>query len=120
MIQKYRFGTPINTDAVVQDIPSAPMDKKDSEENQSILSLAEINAADHFTLTIKMQAQDAVYGLGEANRGINKRGYRYARGFRAEYAFTEPQSTISRSRSEHGFFFAKSPLAAYNYGHGAF
>lgn len=77
MIQKYRFGTPINTDAVVQDIPSAPMDKKDSEENQSILSLAEINAADHFTLTIKMQAQDAVYGLGEANRGINKRGYRY-------------------------------------------
>ena len=67
MIQKYTYGAPLRTDAVVHEIPA---------ENGSP-AYGTVNTQDSFTFTYRMSADDIVYGLGEANRGINKRGYCY-------------------------------------------
>ena len=67
MIQKYTYGAPLRTDAVVHEIPA---------ENGSP-AYGTVNTQNSFTFTYRMSADDIVYGLGEANRGINKRGYCY-------------------------------------------
>lgn len=68
MIQKYTFGTPFNTEAVVKEFPAA----KNTPAYGAISSSEE-----GFRFTYTMASQDIVYGLGEANRGINKRGFQY-------------------------------------------
>ena len=67
MIQKYIYGTPLQTDAVTSGIPAAG----------GIPSYGTISIQEGFTFTYTMADDDIVYGLGEANRGINKRGYCY-------------------------------------------
>lgn len=66
MVRKIRFGNPVHTGAVVNEI--AVM------ENEGNLKFFE-KTEQGFCYT--MGEKDAVYGLGEANRGINKRGYKY-------------------------------------------
>ncbi len=68
MITKYRFGNPIETDAVVESFSIA-----EGMPSQGKLTLTE----DKFSFSLTMKPKDVIYGLGEANRGINKRGYRY-------------------------------------------
>ena len=69
MIKKYIYGQPIETNAVVMDIEA---------EKDSIQALNEIQTDDgKLFFTYFMENDDIVYGLGEANRGINKRGYIY-------------------------------------------
>lgn len=67
MITKYCFGTPFETEATVRDL--------------SITSAApaygSISAENGFSFTYHLEPADQVFGLGEANRGINKRGYQY-------------------------------------------
>lgn len=67
MIQKYKFGKPFETEAVVRDIPCA----------EGMPKYGNINLEKGFRFTYEMQEKDMVYGLGEANRGINKRGFVY-------------------------------------------
>lgn len=67
MIKKYTFGNPFETEAVIEKFPA----EKGAPE------VGEISAENGFSYSYKMQESDIVYGLGEANRGINKRGYRY-------------------------------------------
>ncbi|MCI8940462.1 MAG: alpha-glucosidase [Dorea sp.] len=67
MIQKYVFGQPVNTDAVVLDIP----------ESQEEFSVMELTESDGIRLCCRMEEEDVVYGLGEQVRGINKRGFSY-------------------------------------------
>ncbi len=69
LIKKYIYGQPIETNAVVADIEA---------EKDSIQALNEIQTDDgKLFFTYFMENDDIVYGLGEANRGINKRGYIY-------------------------------------------
>ncbi len=69
MIKKYIYGNPIETDAVIDHI---------SVCEEPLEELNEITSADGSMLfTYLMEKDDIVYGLGEANRGINKRGYIY-------------------------------------------
>lgn len=65
MVKKYRFGTPIQTEAVVKDIPL--------QEDRQGLCLTQAEGG----LEYKMPKDMAVYGLGEHTRGINKRGWMY-------------------------------------------
>ena len=65
MVQKYIFGNPFQTNAVVNDIPAS--DGK--------LPLFESDGKGLFTL--ELAENDIVYGLGEQVRGINKRGWQY-------------------------------------------
>lgn len=67
MIQKYVFGSPFETDAVTATIPSV----------SGLPSWGSIDVSEGFCFTYLMNEDDIVYGLGEANRGINKRGYVY-------------------------------------------
>lgn len=67
MIQKYRFGTPFATEAVVEEI----------QVSQGKPAYGTVSLEEGFLFSYSMQEEDIVYGLGEANRGINKRGYCY-------------------------------------------
>ena len=67
MIQKYVYGSPFETGAVTEALEPA----SGSPKHGSI----SLNNGFHFTC--EMEEEDIVYGLGEANRGINKRGFLY-------------------------------------------
>lgn len=68
MISKFSYGTPVETFAVVQDIPVS-----DHEQLQHFSRKK--GPVQSFTCPLK--EEDIVYGLGETMRGINKRGGRY-------------------------------------------
>lgn len=86
MIKKYIFGEPFETEAVVEKIPRA----------KGVPSYGEISLERGFTFTCHMEENDIVYGLGEANRGINKRGYCYV-----SYCTDDPYHTEDK-RSLYG------------------
>ena len=65
MIQKYRFGAPVPTCAVTEDIPVSGGE------------MPFFTVRDDGQLTYRLSENDIVYGLGEQVRGINKRGWRY-------------------------------------------
>lgn len=67
MIRKHTYGDPFPTEAVVGE----------SIQAQGDPSFGKITLEDGFRFTCHVEPDDVVYGLGEANRGINKRGYRY-------------------------------------------
>ena len=64
MIQHFRFGLPLPTDSVVQEIPvsAGPVPFLTAEEDG---------------WAYRMAPDAIVYGLGEMPRGINKRGWHY-------------------------------------------
>ncbi len=67
MIQKYVYGKPFTTEAVVKEVAVAA----------GTPAYGSIETEQGFRFTYKMEKNDIVYGLGEANRGLNKRGYCY-------------------------------------------
>ncbi len=67
MIRKYRYGAPFNTEAVTEEIKTA----------NDAFPYGKISQEEGFSFTYVMEEDDIVYGLGEASRGINKRGYCY-------------------------------------------
>ena len=67
MIQKYVYGKPFTTEAVVKEVAVAA----------GTPAYGSIEVGQGFRFTYKMEENDIVYGLGEANRGLNKRGYCY-------------------------------------------
>ena len=68
MVRKYVYGEPFETDAVVQKI--------ETEQGRE-LEVGRVSLEKGFTFSYQMAEEDIVYGLGEANRGLNKRGYCY-------------------------------------------
>ncbi len=68
VIEKYSFGQPLETGAVVRKMPQ-------STQPFHLMQLTE--SSDGIELCCQMQEQDVVYGLGEQVRGINKRGFTY-------------------------------------------
>lgn len=77
MVKKYVYGNPVNTEAVVENIPVQKGEIEvltfDRQEQKFIYDMKE---------------DTKVYGLGEANRGINKRGFKYV-----SYCSDEPSHT---------------------------
>ncbi len=67
MIKKYGYGDPFDTEALTEKIETA----------EGKPAYGEICAEDGFFFTYIMDEDDIVYGLGESNRGINKRGLIY-------------------------------------------
>ena len=67
MVKKFVYGTPFEPEAVVKKIHS-------SEGNPDYGTFSTENG---FSFTTKLADDDMVFGLGEANRGINKRGFLY-------------------------------------------
>lgn len=79
MIRKYRFGHPLETDAVVE--------KKLCEKGE--LPYLSLRKGEAFTFQLEEEAY--VYGLGEQVRGINKRGWIYT-----SYCADEPNHREDR------------------------
>lgn len=71
MIKKYTFGTPFPTESIV-----VPVEASEGIPPYGTVSLPGEDAGS-FTFSYPLDADDIVYGLGEANRGINKRGFIY-------------------------------------------
>ena len=65
MIRKYRFGNPLNTEAVVEEFP---VEKGD---------IPRVEVKEGEKISFAMTKNAPVYGLGEQVRGINKRGWIY-------------------------------------------
>lgn len=65
MIKKYTYGTPIDTEAVIEKI------KGESG------TCSFVKSTDPFRMEISLDDDDIVYGLGETVRGMNKRGWHY-------------------------------------------
>lgn len=77
MVKKYVYGNPVNTEAVVEDI---------RVEEGEIEVLTFDKEGQRFLYEMKENTK--VYGLGEANRGINKRGFKYV-----SYCSDDPSHT---------------------------
>ena len=84
MIRKYRYGTPFNTEALTEKI----------ETTEGILPYGEVSQEEGFVFTYIMDEDDIVYGLGEANRGINKRGYCYISNCTDDPVHTEDKRSL--------------------------
>lgn len=69
MVEKYVFGSPFETEAVTAELAATAF--------AGTLACGEISLEDGFRFSYQMDDTDVIYGLGEANRGINKRGYLY-------------------------------------------
>ncbi|MDO5390454.1 MAG: glycoside hydrolase family 31 protein [Eubacteriales bacterium] len=67
MVRKYVFGNPFETEAIVKKV----------EAEQGTPAYGEISQEEGFSFTYRLAEDDMVYGLGETNRGLNKRGYCY-------------------------------------------
>lgn len=68
MIQKYLYGVPFDTESVVTPIPASQ-----GEPPVGTVKTSESG----FCFACPLAEGDRIYGLGEANRGINKRGFVY-------------------------------------------
>ena len=66
-MKRYQYGTPFHTEAITAQIEATEGNPK----------YGKISMEEGFSFTYLMDEEDIVYGLGEANRGINKRGYCY-------------------------------------------
>lgn len=80
MISKIQFGNPINTGAVINE-------KVEMNQRGELKYFEKTEQGFRYI----MGENDAVYGLGEANRGINKRGYEYI-----SYCTDDPNHTEDR------------------------
>lgn len=67
MIWKYKYGHPFETEAVIENI----------KESEGIPPFVTVDLQQGFRCRYKLSKDDIVYGLGEAARGINKRGHCY-------------------------------------------
>ncbi len=67
MVKKYIYGTTFETEAIVNDV----------EAESGAPAFGTVSLEDGFSFTYHMGAGDAVYGLGENVRGINKRGFEF-------------------------------------------
>ena len=68
MIKRYRYGNPIETEAVIESLPI-------TQGTIPHLTLQEEEAS--YILGYQLHKDDGLYGLGQNIRGINKRGYIY-------------------------------------------
>ena len=84
MIRKYRYGTPFDTEALTEKI----------ETTKGVLPYGEVSQEEGFVFTYIMDEDDIVYGLGEANRGINKRGYCYISNCTDDPVHTEDKRSL--------------------------
>lgn len=116
MIQKHVFGKPFETEAVISPVPVSP----------ETPDWGSIRTADGFSFSFTMDDDDIVYGLGEANRGINKRGYLYVSNCTDDDDHNESKTSlygahnfiiISGSRHCFGLYFDYPGVLTFDIGY---
>ena len=117
MVEKYVFGSPFETEAVTAQIPAKAF--------AGVLACGEISVEKGFCYQCQMSDTDVIYGLGEANRGINKRGYRYVSNCTDDPHHTEDKTSlygahnfIVMSGKQHvGLFFDYPAAISFDIGY---
>ena len=96
-IIKYRLGDPINTQAVILD---------GKEMTKSSFDYLEVNLDNELRLKYIMKSEDIILGLGENQRGINKRGGMYE-----SFCTDEPLQTPGKKAlyGAHNFILVDGP-----------
>ncbi len=95
MIRKYVFGKPFETHSCIRDLP---------EEREAIPFFRVAVTEDGLQFRLDLDDSDAIYGLGEAVRGINKRGFVYCSDNVDDNPETEGKSSLYGS---HNFLVFK-------------
>ena len=96
MIRKYTFGAPLPTDAVIQKLPA----EKDSLPYFT-LRYGEDGSV---TLSLTLHPEEVIFGLGQAVRGIDKRGHRYESWNSDVFNHTEERPSLYGSHNLLVFF----------------
>ena len=100
MISRFDFGSPLDTGAVVRQLPVSG----------GHMPYFAFSRKDHaLSFTIALADDDIIFGLGEANRGINKRAYLYTSWNVDDGLHTESKRSLYAA---HNFllFFGKSRM----------
>lgn len=117
MVEKYLFGSPFETEAVTEQIPAV--------SDIGAIPYGKISVENGFCFQYQMEDTDVIYGLGEANRGINKRGYKYVSHCTDDPNHTEEKTSlygahnfIVVSGKQHiGFFFDYPSTISFDIGY---
>lgn len=84
MIKKYVYGNPFETEAVVMNI----------EKTEGIMEYGKVCCEKKFSFEYEMSQKDMIFGLGQSNRGINKRGYIYISNCTDDPEHTEHKTSL--------------------------
>ncbi|MBE6025173.1 MAG: alpha-glucosidase [Cellulosilyticum sp.] len=95
MIKRYTYGSPFQTEAVIEQIQAI-------KEKPSYFKVNK--EEDSYTLVYKMDKNDGLFGLGENIRGINKRGYIYKSNCSDDPSHDEGKSSLYGA---HNFLIVK-------------
>ncbi len=108
MIKKFICGNPIETDAVICDFETMPL-SSDKGFGFGCVKLSKMGE-EGFEWAYTMDSDAIVYGLGEANRGINKRGYIYRSWCSDDPNHTEDKQSLYGA---HNFIVVDSSAACF-------
>lgn len=101
MINKYVFGKPFDSEAVVALPPDAGVFLDDKAIPGCVVSLE-----NGFSMTIELDESDMIFGLGESIGGINKRGKLYRSWCTDDPVHSEEKESIYGA---HPYFIIYSP-----------
>ena len=104
MIRKYTFGTPLQTDAVVLSMAA---------ETGDVPFFDLTRDGDRVILTRTLREEDCLFGLGEAVRGVNKRGFRYRSWNSDVFNHTESTESLYASHNMLVFFGPECRFGIY-------
>lgn len=116
MINKFIYGTPMNTGAVVKDI----------EKSCDEIKYFTAKKGKNLILSTNLLPEDVVYGLGETVRGINKRGWKYVSFCTDDPVHTEGKESlygahnfiiVSNNRNKYGVFIDCPARAVFDIGY---
>ncbi len=103
MVKRFRFGRPIETEAVVNE--AGILGGRVGASVQDIPGFLKVTAGtgmeEGSTVIYEMGERDAIYGLGENVRGINKRGWLYESNCTDDCIHTESKHSLYAA---HNFF----------------
>jgi len=104
MIRRFDFGSPINTGAVVRALQA---------EKGPVPHFVTGEKEGKVTFTISLNKDDMIFGLGEAVRGINKRGHLYRAWNSDDFSHTENKASIYASHNLLLFFGPQKLFGVY-------
>ena len=105
MIRRYTFGTPLPTGAVVRDLPAEAgalpyFDTQRAEDGSVVFS-------------VSLHPEEVLFGLGQAVRGIDKRGHRYESWNSDVFNHTEERPSLYGSHNLLVFFSPERLFGVY-------
>ncbi len=98
MIRRYTFGTPLPTDAVVRQIPA--------EDGAPAVPETVRGKDGSLSFSLALHPEEVIFGLGQAVRGMDKRGHRYESWNSDVFNHTEDKPSLYGS---HNFVIFFSP-----------